>query len=1288
MKDYSSFLVLLFSLAMFSSKAQVEFGPPNIISYNDEVKSIINADLDGDGDPDIVAAFEKGSKIAWFENLGNEMFSDVKVISTSAQGAYNVFAADLDGDGDNDVMSASKLDHKIAWYENLGSGEFSSEHIISVNAYFAHCVYATDLDGDGDNDVLSASNLDDKIAWYENMGGGEFSSEIIISSTADGANCVYAADLDGDGDNDVLSASENDNKIAWYENLGDGVFAAEDIISSYVDGATCVYASDLDGDGDNDIVAAAADDHMILWWENSGIGFGWQNTITDSANSVQWVYAADLDSDGDQEVMAVSYSQDHIAWYDNLGSGEFSAPNILTSSTNYAASIFASDIDADGDIDIISASLRSGDILWYKNLGDGLFSSPNVILNCAYSPTQIYAADLDDDGDSDMLVSCAHGNKVVWYENLGGGILSSEKILSDSIVIATSVLATDLDGDGDLDVLSTCHGEENVVWFENMGSGVFSSENFIPSTLEYAGNLYATDLDGDGDIDVMATGYDSMVTWYENVGDGVFESEIIISDSAIGPTNVFAADLDNDGDNDLLTSSYFAQKIVWYENTGSGMFSAEIIISDSIYALSGVYAIDLNEDGDVDILSTRGNGIGNGVSWYENLGSGLFSSENIISTTLPNPGNVFSIDLDSDGDNDILTTSTSADIVVWFQNLGDGVFSSEIIITTSAEHARSVFATDFDGDGDNDVMFAAQSDSQVGWHENLFGEGCTNGSACNYDPEAFIDDGGCCLGICGCMDSFADNYYSLAQCDDSSCVYTLNGSVFYDEDENGILDSTEFGLPYREVVLQPLGWNAMSDDLGQYSYVGLEPGSYSVEVITDDNFPYYTTINPQDIDIIPEYPSEEVALGLSHELPEFAAYVVFYSSVAGYPCNDWVTHNIGFRNEGNLPIDGVLEVEFNPLFQDYSGVTPIDSVVDNRIYMGFENLNPGQMFYYEVDLLTPTTDYIGEYITSTSRVYGHYDGVQVAYGERELTVQMTCSYDPNDKQVFPNGYGETHFILNETELEYLIRFQNTGNASATNVLVTDTIDENLNLETFQLNANSHSVMTTIKPDERVIEFFFENIMLPDSTSNEPESHGLVSYLITPDVNLEPGTELNNTGNIFFDNNPPIITNTTWSTIFHCDLFQPFIEVEENVLTASEGLGYQWYLNGVLLVGDSLSTLQVEESGLYQVQVNGPFDCVKFSDELFITPVSLDEHNMAVHRILPNPMTDSSVLVFDQKSTVSKVDVFNTSGSLVRTLNVSGERSIVFDREQLAKGTYILSIVEKFGSSSCVVLIIQ
>ncbi len=97
-----------------------------------------------------------------------------RVISTEPLLVTSVFGADVDGDGDLDVLSASENDNKIAWYENTdGAGSFGAQQVISTAADGLMSIFGADVDGDGDLDVLSAG--DDKIAWYENTdGAGSF----------------------------------------------------------------------------------------------------------------------------------------------------------------------------------------------------------------------------------------------------------------------------------------------------------------------------------------------------------------------------------------------------------------------------------------------------------------------------------------------------------------------------------------------------------------------------------------------------------------------------------------------------------------------------------------------------------------------------------------------------------------------------------------------------------------------------------------------------------------------------------------------------------------------------------------------------------------------------------------------------------------------------------------------------------------------------------------------------------------------------------------------------------
>ncbi|HLG35114.1 MAG TPA: T9SS type A sorting domain-containing protein, partial [Bacteroidia bacterium] len=137
---------------------------------------------------------------------------------------------------------------------------------------------------------------------------------------------------------------------------------------------------------------------------------------------------------------------------------------------------------------------------------------------------------------------------------------------------------------------------------------------------------------------------------------------------------------------------------------------------------------------------------------------------------------------------------------------------------------------------------------------------------------------------------------------------------------------------------------------------------------------------------------------------------------------------------------------------------------------------------------------------------------------------ISNSCDPNEKHVSPNGD-----VISGSWLTYTIFFQNTGNDTAYSVFILDTMDANLDMNTFQPIAASHSYYTYIQ-DGNAVKFDFPNIMLVDSNANEPLSHGWVSYRIKSNTGLSNGTNLNNTAYIYFDFNSAVITNTTVTVI--------------------------------------------------------------------------------------------------------------------------------------------------------------
>ncbi|CAA6806744.1 MAG: Unknown protein [uncultured Aureispira sp.] len=138
---------------------------------------------------------------------------------------------------------------------------------------------------------------------------------------------------------------------------------------------------------------------------------------------------------------------------------------------------------------------------------------------------------------------------------------------------------------------------------------------------------------------------------------------------------------------------------------------------------------------------------------------------------------------------------------------------------------------------------------------------------------------------------------------------------------------------------------------------------------------------------------------------------------------------------------------------------------------------------------------------------------------------VSGSYDPNDKQGYPLGIGNAHEIQPQQALEYLIRFQNTGTDTAFTVVVRDTLSTDLDIYSILSGVASHDYSFKIY-GPRVLEWTFNHIMLPDSNTNAAASHGFVRFKVNQAEHLPLGTLIENTAQIYFDFNAPIVTNTT------------------------------------------------------------------------------------------------------------------------------------------------------------------
>lgn len=236
---------------------------------------LLAADVDGDDDLDIVAGLTYNDEIAWWENILGNASSWVKHEVAQELHFPNALAvADIDDDGDLDLLSGTYYDGEIAWWENLeGNGRSWLMHLVDNGFPQPYAVGAADLDNDGALDIYSAVFGGDKIIWWRNTtGNGQNWEAHIVVEEYGRPRDVLAVDIDADHDMDLVNVSLDSSQVTLWENMaGNGLTWHPVVLDDNFPGGTAITAGDIDGDNDMDVAAAAYNDtgfgDNIAWWE-------------------------------------------------------------------------------------------------------------------------------------------------------------------------------------------------------------------------------------------------------------------------------------------------------------------------------------------------------------------------------------------------------------------------------------------------------------------------------------------------------------------------------------------------------------------------------------------------------------------------------------------------------------------------------------------------------------------------------------------------------------------------------------------------------------------------------------------------------------------------------------------------------------------------------------------------------------------------------------------------------------------------------------------------------------
>jgi len=351
--------------------------------------------------------------------------------------------------------------------------------------------------------------------------------------------------------------------------------------------------------------------------------------------------------------------------------------------------------------------------------------SPN-----APQPTSVVTVDIDRDGDADVVAAEYSLNGVVWYENSGAKPPAWTKHVVDGFAAGPITVAVgDVDRDGDADIFSANFNDEGIAWYENPGSTA------LPWTKRVISNFWGdpwavntADVDGDGDIDAIGGLTNAIcgppiacvgVEWYEN--DGATPPTFAIrpvSSGLVGASSVQGADVDGDGDTDILSVDTGSDRILWYENGGGHPPAwTPHVITAAVNDPWALFAIDLDRDGDVDVVSASSED--DRVAWHENDGGTppRWTTRD-IATNRDGALSIHAADLDGDGDADVIAGGWNDSTIAWYESDGTATphFTEHVIATCGGP--EGILAARVDGDADVDVLCAANPGSKIFFFDN------------------------------------------------------------------------------------------------------------------------------------------------------------------------------------------------------------------------------------------------------------------------------------------------------------------------------------------------------------------------------------------------------------------------------------------------------------------------------------------------------------------------------------------------------------------------------------------
>jgi len=355
----------------------------------------------------------------------------------------------------------------------------------------------------------------------------------------------------------------------------------------------------------------------------------------------------------------------------------------------------------------------------------------------------------------------------------------------------------------------------------------------------------------------------------------------------------------------------------------------------------------------------------------------------------------------------------------------------------------------------------------------------------------------------------------------------IKGNAFVDLNSNNIYDGNDAPLAYKKITESFSGMFDFTDGAGNYEVFVTDTGNFAVSGQILNNFSSNPSVNTSYfpayllIDSLNDFAYQPLSIFNDLEIYLFNQ-TKFRSGYNGY-------YKIRVKNTGTTSLSPTVVLHPDNNLQYSSATLNPAGVAIDSVYWNLPPLAPFQQLDFTIVMSVAAGLVPGTNLLSFAEALPIVGDATQANNISIADHFVSNSFDPNDISVDKDTILSIE-LPNPPFLNYIIRFQNTGNDTTYIVTIDNPISNFLDMATFEFVGASHPVDIHWNHFLNQIEFSFDNILLPDSNTNVPESHGFILYRIKPKITVPVNSFILNRVSIYFDLNQPILTNYAQTVI--------------------------------------------------------------------------------------------------------------------------------------------------------------